>query len=57
MAIINEIIREIDPCDGCENWCITACCGVEINLETRVCSKCKEHSVTMCESCENDPDK
>jgi hypothetical protein len=51
--IINEIERTVDPCEGCDGFKTSDCCGAKTDTDVLICFDCKEHCGTMCDECED----
>ena len=42
-----------DPCEGCEGFRTSDCCGADCDPDILICMQCREHCGTQCEECED----
>lgn len=41
-----------DPCEKCDGWKTSDCCGAPCDPDTLICRECHEHCGTWCDDCE-----
>jgi len=42
-----------DPCENCDGFMLSDCCGAPCDTDVLICSDCKEHCSTWCDDCED----
>jgi hypothetical protein len=47
-----EMSERDDPCQGCDGFKTSDCCGASTDPDILICSKCGEHCGTWCDDCE-----
>jgi hypothetical protein len=42
-----------DPCEKCDGYKTSDCCGAECDPDTLICFDCHDHCSTQCDECED----
>jgi hypothetical protein len=47
------LTEQPDPCEGCDGYKTSDCCGAWTDTDILICSDCKEHCGVQCDECED----